>query len=106
MLSHDDRRKFLDIAKRIQNKEEVSLSEMIFAGKMAQKDTRLNDILTQAQRRSFRSSPPEPDSLDEFLDNLNLGKADPEDHLDSQSSVDDFANFFRRDLPENWRQTD
>jgi hypothetical protein len=71
---------------------------------MAAKDTALANILKHAQRRAFRD--PEKPSVVDVVDKLNLGPADPNDFLDRNSSIDDFANFFHRDRPEDWRQTD
>ena len=104
MLSFDSRKKFLEIARRIQDGKEVSLEDALFAGKMAAKDTALANILKHAQRRAFRD--PEKPSVVDVVDKLNLGPADPNDFLDRNSSIDDFANFFHRDRPEDWRQTD
>jgi hypothetical protein len=104
MLSFDSRKKFLEIAQRIQNGKEVSLEDALFAGKMAAKDTALANILKQAQRRAFRD--PEKPTVVDVYDKLNLGSADPEEYLDKESSIDDFADFFHRDPSEDWRRTD
>ncbi len=104
MLSHDSRQKFLEIARRIQDRKEVSVEDAIFAGKMAAKDTALANILKQAQRRAFRD--PEKPTVVDVVDKLNLGSADPQVYLDKKSSIIDFENFFHRDPPEDWRRTD
>ena len=104
MLSYDSRRKFLEIAERIREGKEVSLEDALFAGKMATKDTALANILKQAQRRAFQD--PDKSIVVDVVDKLNLGPADPNDFLDRNSSVDDFFNFFHRDRPDDWRQTD
>ena len=104
MLSHDSRKKFLRIARRIHDGQEVSVTDAIFAGQMAERDTALANILKQAQRRAFQD--PEKPAVVDVVDKLNLGSADPNDFLDRNSTVDDFADFFHRNPTENWRQTD
>ncbi len=80
------------------------MADAIFAGKMAERDTALANILKQAQRRAFQD--PEKPAVVDVVDKLNLGSADPNDFLDRSSTVDDFADFFHRNPTKNWRQTD
>jgi len=75
MLSTDTRLRLEAIAARIASHEEVSLEEMTFIQKWADHNRHAAKILNQARRESFRGKP-EPGSMDEFLNGLDLG--DPE----------------------------
>lgn len=48
----------------------------------------------------------EPDGLDLFLNDMNLGDPDPSNHKTSFDGADDIANWFSRDDSDDWRQRD
>lgn len=105
MLSKNLRLKVEKIANRISNREEVSLADMTFIQKAAKANHSAQGILDRARRKAFQGKP-EEGSLDELLHGLNLGIPDPSSHLTSDNSVDDLAEFFKQDKPEDWRQRD
>ena len=51
----------------------------------------------------FRST---EDSLDGFLNALDLGNPDPSTHRSSFNGGDDILDFFIEDKPDDWRQRD
>lgn len=105
MLSRDSRQRFFEIAQKIKEGKDISLEDALFAGRMAEKYQEFENLLKKARRQSTHKEG-ETDPLDEFLDDLNLGDPDPRNHLEPDSTVDDFANFFRRNPPADWRRTD
>ncbi len=94
MLSTDTRLQLQDIADRISRHEEISLKEISLIQKWSDHNRHAYEILQKARRRAI-SGEPEPGSLDELIDGMNLGFADPSSHLVGPQSPDDLANFFR-----------
>jgi hypothetical protein len=105
MLSNNLRLKIQTIADKIAKGEPVSLKEMTFATKVAKANHSAAEILNKARRVAFQGEP-EENSLDELLQGLNLGIPDPSSHITQESTIDDLANFFTRESPEDWRQRD
>ena len=52
---------------------------------------------------SFESN---EDSLDGFMNALDLGDPDPSNHRTRFNGVDDIIDFFGGDKPDDWRQRD
>ena len=96
MLSTKTRLLLEQIAERIQNGEEVSLEDMIFAEKWAKSNRSAAEIIRKARRIAVQGKGKEG-SLDEFMQIMDLGNPDPSTHLDSSMSVDDLYNFFKND---------
>lgn len=96
MLSTKTRLLLEQIAKRIQNGEEVSLEDMIFAEKWSKSNRSAAEIIRKARRIAVQGKGKEG-SLDEFMQIMDLGNPDPSTHLDSSMSVDDLYNFFKND---------
>lgn len=94
MLSTDTRVKLQDIAERISINEEVSFEEVSLIQKWSNHNRHAYELLQRARRRAVMGEP-EPGSLDELIDGMNLGFADPSSHLVGPQSPDDLANFFR-----------
>jgi hypothetical protein len=94
MLSPNIRLRLENIADRISKNEEVSFEEVSFIQKWANHNRHAYEILQKARRRSI-SGEPEPGSLDDLIDGMNLGFADPSSHLIGPQSPDDLANFFK-----------
>jgi hypothetical protein len=46
------------------------------------------------------------DSLDGFMNALDLGDPDPSNHRTGFNSPDDIIDFFTGDKPDDWRQRD
>ena len=96
MLSHSYRIKLQEICDRIANQEEVSLSDVIWAEKLSKSNRSAGSILRQARRKAANPEMTE-ESLDGFLNALDLGDPDPRNHRTKFNSVDDIADFFRND---------
>jgi len=96
MLSTQTRLRLEQIAARIENGEEVSLEDMIFAEKWSKANQSAASIIRKARRVAVQGKGKEG-SLDEFMQIMDLGNPDPQMHLDSTMSVDDLYNFFKND---------
>lgn len=98
------------ICNKISNGETVELTEMIWIDKLSRTNPVAARMLRQA-RRSSMSNTMEQDSLDGLLNALDLGNPDPSTHKSSFETVDEIADFFRRDDLDgdgdnNWRRRD
>ena len=96
MLSTAYRVRLQEICDRIANQEEVSLSDVIWAEKLGKANRSAGSILRQARRKAANPEMTE-ESLDGFLNALDLGDPDPRNHRTKFESVDDIADFFRSD---------
>lgn len=109
MLSTAYRVKLEGICSKITKGESVELSEMIWAEKLGKVNTTANTMLRQARRRAQNPEMTE-DSLDGFLNALDLGDPDPSNHRTGFNSVDEIADWFRRDDTDDdegsWRRRD
>lgn len=105
MLSTQYRLRLEAICERIVRGESVELSEMIWAEKLAKSNRSAATILRQARRRASNPNMQE-DSLDGFMNALDLGDPDPSNHRTGFNSVDDIADWFKRDSSEDWRTRD
>ena len=105
MLSTQYRLRLEFICKRISNHEEVQLDDMIWAEKLAKSNRSAATILRQARRRA--ANPDMQDgSMDDFLNQLDLGNPDPSTYKNRFGGVDDIIDFFSGDKPDDWRQRD
>jgi hypothetical protein len=77
MISPQTRVRLEDIASRIATGEEVSFEEASFIQKWATHNRHAYEILEKARRRAI-SGEPEPGSMNELVDGMNLGFSDPE----------------------------
>ena len=96
MLSHQYRIRIESIANRIENKQEVSLEDMIWCEKLCKSNRSAAEIIRKARRIAIQGKG-EPGSLDEFLQIMNLGDPDPSNHRTKFEGADDIANFFHND---------
>jgi hypothetical protein len=96
MLSTAYRVRLEEITNRIQNGETVELQEIIWAEKLAKSNKSAAEILRKARRIAVQGKG-EPGSLDEFLQTMDLGFADPREHRSHFNGADDIANFFHND---------
>lgn len=103
MLSTDTRLRLENIANRIANHEEVTFEEMQFIQKWADHNRAAARILNQARRESIQGKP-DPGSMDEFLNDLDLGDPDPRNHLIGPQDPIDLARWFTK--PDNWFNQD
>ena len=104
MLSTKYRLRLEFICKKIANKEEVQLDDMIWAEKLAKSHTLARDWLKQARRQAAQDI--EEGSTDDFLNRMGLGDPDPSNHKTGFTSADDIKDWFQRDKPDDWRQRD
>jgi len=104
MLSTKYRLRLEFICKKIANKEEVQLDDMIWAEKLAKAHTLARDWLKQARRQAAQDI--EEGSTDDFLNRMGLGDPDPSNHKTGFNSADDIKDWFQRDKPDDWRQRD
>ena len=110
MLSTQYRLRLEYICNRIEKQEEVKLEDMIWAEKLAKANRSAATILRQARRRAANPDMVE-DSLDGFLNALDLGDPDPSNHRTRFDSVDEIVDWFRRDDVDDdgentWRRRD
>ena len=105
MLSTQYRLRLEAICERIIKCESVELSDMIWAEKLAKANRSAATILRQARRRAANPDMQE-DSLDGFMNALDLGDPDPSNHKTGFHSADDILDFFSQDKPDDWRQRD
>jgi hypothetical protein len=105
MLSTQYRLRLEAICERIVKGESVELSDMIWAEKLAKANRSAATILRQARRQAANPDMTE-DSLDGFMNALDLGDPDPSNHRTGFNGADDIIDFFTGDKPEDWRQRD
>jgi hypothetical protein len=110
MLSTSYRLKLEGICLKIVNGEAVELSDMIWAEKLAKSNQSAASILRKARRKASNPDMTE-DSLDGFLNALDLGDPDIQNHRTGFNSVDEIVDWFRRDDTDeegdkNWRRRD
>jgi hypothetical protein len=96
MLSTAYRIKLEEICNRIATHQEVGLDEMVWCEKLAQHNSHASKILRQARRKAANPNMTE-DSMDGFLNALDLGHPDPSTHRTKFDGADDIADFFRND---------
>jgi hypothetical protein len=96
MISTKVRLQLEEICSRIENKEEVSFSDMVLIEKWSKANRSVYDMLQRARRRAIQGLPISG-TIDDLLDQVNLGNPDPETHITGDSSLDDLADFFHND---------
>ncbi len=106
MLSTQYRLRVEAICEKIVKGETVELSEMIWVEKLSKANRSAATLLRQARRRAANPEMTE-DSMDGFLNALDLGNPDPSTHKSNfGGGVDDILDFFIEDKPDDWRQRD
>jgi len=105
MLSTEYRLRLEYICSRISRNEEVQLSDMIWADKLAKANRSAAEILRKARRISRNPDMPEG-GMDDFLNQMDLGHPDPSNHKTNFESADDIADWFRHEKTDDWRQRD
>jgi len=104
MLSTAYRLRLEGICKKIANKEEVSIEDMIWAEKLAKSYTTARDWLNKARRHSAQDI--QEGSMDDFMNKMGLGDPDPSNYKTGFDSAEDIRDWFQRDKPDDWRQRD
>jgi hypothetical protein len=105
MLSTQYRLRVEAICEKIVKGESVELSEMIWAEKLAKANRSAATLLRQARRKAANPEMTK-DSLDAFMNALDLGDPDPSNHRSRFESADDIIDFFSRDNESDWRNRD
>ena len=93
------------ICKRIARGEETKLEDMIFAEKLAKANRSAGEMLRKARRLAASDNAIE-DSLDNFLNQMDIGDPDPQNHRKGFDSPEDVIDFFIQDKTDDWRQRD
>ena len=78
MLSTQYRLRLEFICKKIANKEEVKLEDMIWAEKLSKANTTAREWLRKARRQASQDI--EEGSIDDFMNRMGLGDPDPSNH--------------------------
>ena len=105
MLSSNYRLRLEAICSKIVNGEEVELSDMIWANKLAKANRSAGEMLRKARRRAMNPDMKEG-GLDDFMNRMDLGDPDPSNHRTEFSGPDDIAEWFCKEKPDDWRQRD
>ena len=99
MLSTQYRLRLEGICKANAAGTEVSMSDMIWAQKLAKANTSARGMLNKARKMSIN-----PD--DSFLNNLNIGDPDSSNHVRGFGSPEDVLDWFHQERSDDWRQRD
>ena len=78
---------------------------MIWAEKLAKSNRSAAEMLRKSRRRAMNPDMVEG-SLDDFMNQMDIGDPNPNNHLTEFDDVDDIANWFHIEKPEDWRQRD
>jgi hypothetical protein len=107
VLSTAYRLRLEEICGKIAKGETVELIDMIWAEKLGKANQTAAKFLRQARRKAQNPDMTE-DSLDGFLNALDLGDPDPSNHKTGFNSPDDIAEWFSRDKDDDgeWRRRD
>tara|TARA_B100000925_G_C21923525_1_gene437001 strand:+ start:325 stop:615 length:291 start_codon:yes stop_codon:yes gene_type:complete len=92
------------ICKRIANKEEVSLGDMVWAEKLSKANTTAREMLKKARRHASQNI--EEGSMDDFMNRMGLGDPDPSNYKTGFDGADEIVDWFKQDKPDDWRQRD
>ena len=93
------------IASKIEKGEQVELSDMIWADKLAKANRSAGEILRRARRKAAVGDVPKG-GLDDFLIQMDLGDPDPTNHMTGENGLDDIVEWFKQEKTDDWRQRD
>ena len=105
MLSTKYRQRLEFICNRIANGEEVKLDDMIWADKLAKANRSAGEMLRKARRKALNPDMPEG-GMDDFLNQMDIGDPNPNNHKTNFDGADEICEWFHQDKPEDWRQRD
>ena len=105
MLSTKYRLRLEFICNRIINGEEVQLSDMIWANKLAKANRSAYEMLNKARRIAANPNV-ERGGLDDFMIQMGLGDPDPSNHTKGFQNTDEIAQWFHQERTDDWRQRD
>jgi len=104
MLSTQYRLRLEFICKKIANKEDVKLEDMIWAEKLSKANTTAREWLKKARRQALQDI--QEGTMDDFMNRMGLGDPDPSNHRTGFESADEIIDWFKQDKPDDWRQRD
>ena len=79
---------------------------MIWANKLAKANRSAAEMLRNARRVAANPDMVEG-SLDDFMNQMDLGDPDPSNHIvDGFNSVEEIASWFSQEKTDDWRQRD
>ena len=105
MLSTEYRLRLEFICSRIAAQEEVLLEDMIWADKLAKANRSAGEMLRKARRVANNPEMVEG-SMDDFLNQMDIGDPDPSNHKTGFQSAEEIVDWFQQDKPADWRQRD
>ena len=88
-----------EICKDIASGSEVSISDMIWAEKLAKANTSARGMLKTARRMNTNPN-------DSFLNSLNIGDPDSNNHRRGFGNPEDVVDWFHQERSDDWRQRD
>ena len=105
MLSTAYRLRLEEICRKIVLGEQIDLSDMIWAEKLAKSHTTAREWLNKARRKAANPDMVEG-SMDDFMNKMGLGNPDPSNYRTGFQSADEIVDWFKQDKPDDWRQRD
>ena len=105
MLSTNYRLRLEFICDRIIKGEEVQLDDMIWADKLAKANRSAGEMLRRARRKALNPDMPEG-GLDDFLNQMDIGDPNPNNHKGGFDGADEITEWFHQEKPDDWRQRD
>lgn len=105
MLSTEYRLRLEYICGRMAKNEEVLLKDMIWAEKLAKANRSAGEMMRKA-RRIANNPDMQEGSLDSFMNAMDLGDPDPQNHRTGFKSAEEIAEWFTREKTDDWRQRD
>ena len=105
MLSTAYRLRLEEICRKIVLGEEVALSDIIWAEKLAKSHTTAREWLNKARRKAANPDMVEG-SMDDFMNKMGLGDPDPSNYRSGFQSADEIVDWFKQDKPDDWRHRD
>ena len=105
MLSTKYRQRLEFICDRIEKGEAVKLEDMIWADKLAKANRSAGEMLRRARRKALNPDMPEG-GLDDFLNQMDIGDPNPNNHKVGFDGADEITEWFRQEKPDDWRQRD
>ena len=103
MLSTKYRLRLQAICKKIAGGEEVPLTDMVWANKLAKANHSAQEMMRSARRTAFSN---EEGGLGDFLQGMGLGNPDPSTHKHNFDGADEIVDWFHQDKTDDWRQRD
>ena len=105
MLSTEYRLRMEFICQRIAEQQEVKLEDMIWANKLAKANGSAGEMLRKARRIANNPEMIE-NSMDDFLNQMDIGDPDPTNHSTGFDGADEIVEWFKQDKTDDWRQRD